>query len=129
MAIAFLIGRIVFGAYWLHAAYGHLVHPGGMVGYAQSKGVKSPKLAIVGTGLLALLGGLSILLGAWPVVGVALLVIFLVGVSFKMHAFWSATDPMAKMGDSINFWKNMALVGALLMFLAIPQPWLYSLGW
>jgi len=36
---------------------------------------------------------------------------------------------MAKMGDRINFMKNMALIGALLMFLAIPMPWAYSIGW
>jgi len=75
------------------AAYGHLSKPSNMVGYAASKGVGSPKAAIVGTGILMLLGGLSLLLGAWPVVGVILLVIFLLGASFKMHAYWKETDP------------------------------------
>ena len=75
------------------------------------------------TGLLALAGGLSILLGVWTTWGVALLVLFLLGVSFKMHAFWSVQDPMARMNDRISFWKNMALAAAMLMLLAIPVPW------
>jgi len=129
MTTAFLIGRIIFGIYWLMAAYQHLFKAGEMVGYAGSKGLKSPKAAIVGTGVLLLLGGLSILLGAYTTVGIVLLVIFLLGVSFKMHDFWKASDPMAKMGDRINFMKNMALIGALLMLLAIQLPWAYSLGW
>jgi hypothetical protein len=35
---------------------------------------------------------------------------------------------MAKMGDMVNFTKNVALLGSSLMFLAIPQPWPFSLG-
>ena len=32
-----------------------------------------------------------------------------------MHNFWSVQDPQQKMGDQINFFKNMALLGAALM--------------
>jgi putative oxidoreductase len=39
-----------------------------------------------------LLGGLSMLLGVYPVVGIILLIIFLLGVSFKMHAYWKVDD-------------------------------------
>ncbi len=45
-----------------------------------------------------------------------------------MHNFWAVQDPMQKMGDMVNFTKNMALVGYTLMILAIPQPWVYSVG-
>jgi uncharacterized membrane protein YphA (DoxX/SURF4 family) len=56
-------------------------------------------------------------------------ILFLLPVSFTMHNFWAAQDPMQKMGDMLNFTKNMALIGCVLMFLAIPQPWPYSLGY
>lgn len=131
MTIAFLIGRVILGLYWLNTAYGHIFKSAGMVGYAQSKGVKSAgtaKFAVVGTGILALLGGPSVLVGYRPELGIACLVIFLIGVSWKMHPYWKEADPMAKMGDRVNFWKNMALLGALLAMLAIPLPWVYSLG-
>ncbi len=127
MNTAFLIGRIIFALYWLGASYKHLIKSGEMVGYASSKGLKSPKAAIILTGVLLLLGGLSMLLGVYPTAGVIILIIFLLGVSFKMHAFWAESDPMAKMGDRINFEKNMALVAALLMMLAIAQPWPFAL--
>ncbi len=129
MTTAFLIGRIIFAVYWLIAAYAHLFKSSHMIGYASSKGVKSAKIAIIGTGILLLLGGLFLLLGIYVQIGIILLIIFLLGVSFKMHAYWKETDPMARMGDHINFWKNMALVGALLMLLAIPLPWAFSMGW
>jgi hypothetical protein len=44
-----------------------------------------------------------------------------------MHQFWKIQDPMARLGELINFQKNLALMGATLMFLVIPQPWPLSL--
>ena len=68
------------------------------------------------------------LLGVYPVVGIVLLIIFLLGVSFQMHNFWKVADAQMKQIDMINFTKNMALVGALLMILLLPHPWPMSLG-
>ena len=127
---AFLIGRLILGIYWLQTAYNHLVKGAGLVGYTQSKGVKSAgtaKLAVYGTGLLALIGGLSILLGYHPHYGIAALVIFLLGVSFKIHDYWNVQDPMAKMNERINFMKNVALIGAILAMAAIAEPWAFSI--
>ena len=86
-----------------------------------------PKASVAFSGVLLLLGGLSILLGVYPTVGVATLAIFLIPTTFMMHAFWKVEDPMAKMGETVNFMKNMALLGAALTLLAIPQPWTVSL--
>ncbi len=71
----------------------------------------SPKLAVAGTGVILLLGGLSMLLGVYPVVGIILLIVFLLGVSFQMHAYWKVDDAQMKQIDMINFTKNMALRG------------------
>jgi uncharacterized membrane protein YphA (DoxX/SURF4 family) len=68
------------------------------------------------------------LLGAYPVIGVVLLVIFLFGVSFQMHNFWTVQNPQMRMVDMINFTKNLALLGASLMFPIIPRPWPLGLG-
>jgi len=129
MAIIFLVARIVLGLYWLEVAYGHLFKSAGLIGYTQSKGIKSAKAAVIGSGILALLGGLSILFGIRPHYGIALLVIFLLGVSWKMHPYWKVTDQMAKMSERVNFNKNIALAAAILALFAIAQPWVYSLNW
>ena len=128
MEIAFLVGRIIVGLYFLYNAFNHFTKTDMMAGYAGSKGVPAPKLAVLGSGLLLLIGGASILLGFYPKIGIVAVVLFLLGVSFKMHDFWAVQDPNQKMSDQINFLKNMALLGAALMFLAIPEPWPYSLG-
>lgn len=92
------------------------------------QGMPAPKIAVAGTGIFVTLGGLSLLLGVYPVVGVILLIIFLLGVSIKIHNFWADQDPQTKMMEMINFTKNMALLGAALMFLAVSRPWPLSLG-
>ncbi|MEK7646386.1 MAG: DoxX family protein [Patescibacteria group bacterium] len=123
ISILFIVGRIIFGLYWLRQAYNHLFHSAGMIGYAQSKGVPQPKLAVLGTGVLIAIGGLSILSGMWITIGLSAIAIFLVGVTFTMHAYWKDTDPMSKMGNEINFWKNLALLGAVLMMFAFSGSW------
>lgn len=127
MDIAFLIGRIIVGLYYLMAAFNHFTQVQTMSGYAQSKGVPAPSLAVVGSGILLLIGGLSILTGYQPLIGVIALVIFLVPTSLMMHNFW-AVDEEQRMTEMTQFMKNMALLGSALMFLAIPTPWPFGLG-
>ena len=126
MAVSFLIGRIIVGLYYISSGIRHFTHLNMMAGYAGSKGVPLPKLAVPGSGALLVIGGLSLLLGYQPVIGIAAVVLFLIGVSPMMHNFWAVQDPMQKMAEMVNFTKNMALLGSALMFLAIPQPWMYS---
>jgi len=128
MEIAFLIGRIIVGGYYLFNAVAHFAQLDMMAGYAGSKGVPAPKLAVIGTGVLLLVGGLSILLGFLPLVGVIALVLFFLPVTFMMHSFWTVEDPQMKMAEMTNFAKNMGLLGSALMFLAIESPWPLSLG-
>ncbi len=99
-----------------------------MTGYTASKGVPFPKLAVFGSGIVILLGGLGILLGVYVQWAVLLLAVFLIIVTFKMHNFWSITDPNAKMTDMIMFMKNLALLGGALAFLFVPGPWMFSLA-
>ncbi len=123
----FIIGRILLGGFFINSGINHFKGIGMMSGYAQMKGVPLPKVSVAFSGALVLLGGLSVLLGVYPTVGVAALALFLIPVTFMMHAFWKVQDPMAKMSERVNFTKNMALLGAALILLAVPQPWTVSL--
>ena len=126
-SVLFLIGRILFGGYFIMMAISHFSRVEPMAGYAQSKRVPMPKPAVLFTGLLLLVGGVGILLGIYINLAVAALVLFFVPVTFIMHAFWKIQDGQAKMMEQIQFMKNTALLAAILMLLAIPQPWPMSL--
>ena len=115
MDILFLVGRILFGGYFLMMGVNHFMKAGMLRGYAQSKGVPAPAMAVA-------VGGVYVIWGLWA------LVVFLVPVAFKMHDFWTVEDPQAKMAEMTNFLKNIALAGAVLMMMMLQLPWPYALN-
>ena len=129
MDVLFVAGRILFGRFFVFSGIRHFQHLAMMAAFTGSKGFPAPKLAVVGSGLLIIAGGLSILLGVRPAWGVALISAFLIPVTFVMHQYWKHTDPMMRINDQVNFLKNVALLGAAWMLLMIPQPWPISLRW
>lgn len=127
MEILHLVGRVIFGGFFIYNGLNHFMNLGMMKGYAGSKDVPAPGLAVTGTGIMLVVGGVSVLLGLWPQVGLWILVLFLVPVSFLMHDFWAA-PPEQRQSEMINFMKNLALLGATLMMLQTSSDWTYTLG-
>ena len=123
MDYVFLLGRILFGGFFIVGGINHFRHLGMMAGYSASKGVPAAKGAVICSGLLVLFGGLSVAVGWHPQIGLACIVLFLLPVTFLMHAYWNETDPMQQMSQRVNFQKNVALLGAALMMLLVPLPW------
>ncbi|MFI9414337.1 DoxX family protein [Nocardia gamkensis] len=118
MDVVVLIGRVLFAVLFLTSALGHFTQTEAMAGYAQSKGVPMAKAAVLGSGLLFALGGLSVLLGVWADLGALLLVLALVPTAVVMHRFWQETDEETKQSELIQFSKDVALAGAALMLFA-----------
>jgi uncharacterized membrane protein YphA (DoxX/SURF4 family) len=90
-----------------------------LAGYAKSKNVPYPKLAVLVSGLFLLLGGLGVLFWLYPTVALVLIAVFLLVVSFAMHNFWADKDDATRSANTINFSKNMALLGAALMLMTL----------
>ena len=67
------------------------------------------------SGLIALAGGLSVLLGYRAKVGAWLLVVFLVPITLAIHNFWAVHDPMAAQIQQVMFMKNLSMLGAALL--------------
>lgn len=116
MAI-FLLGRVIFGAYFIYSGFKHFRDEKMLTGYAKHKGIPSPRLAVLLTGAMMIVGGLGFL--SWNYVGesATLLLLFMIPTTFTMHAFWKVSDPAQKAQETIAFGKNMAIIGALLMML------------
>ena len=128
MDLLLLVGRIVFGGFFIMSGINHFTNAGMMSGYAKSKNVPASYLAVVGTGVMLVLGGASVLLGLFPVVGLLLLILFLVPASVLMHNFWTVQDPQMRAAEQINFLKNIALTGAALALMYGAANWPLSLS-
>ena len=114
MELLLLVGRFLFGVFFVMSGINHFTNAGMMSGYAKSKNVPLAYLAVVGTGVMLVLGGVSVLLGLFPVVGLVLIVAFLLPTSVLIHNFWTVQDPQARAAEQVNFLKNLALAGAAL---------------
>lgn len=130
MKVLQLIGRFFFGLVFLvNGIAGHFMSHDLLSRYAGSKGVPFPEVLIIITGIMIVLGGLSVITGYRRKLGLWLLVAFLVPVAFIMHDFW-AVPPEQAMAERAQFMKDMALAGAaaIMIAFATDEPWPYSLG-
>jgi putative oxidoreductase len=123
MKTPFLLGRLVFGGFFLYSGINHFMQRKTMAQYAGAKGVPAPELAVQASGAALVIGGASILLGVKPKLGTAAILGFLAGVSPVMHPFWPVEDPAQRQQEMINFTKNMALLGGALALMGVEEPW------
>jgi putative oxidoreductase len=123
MKAPFLIGRLLFGGFFLYNGINHLRQRKNMAQYAASKNVPMAEVAVVGSGIALIVGGTSVLLGVKPKLGSLAILGFLASVSPVMHDFWRQEDPNQKMNDMVNFTKNMALLGGALALMSVEEPW------
>lgn len=110
-----VLGRILFAAIFLAAAPRHFTAEA--VTHARDLGVPLARLGVPLSGALAILGGLSVLLGYQTRLGALSLIAFLVPVTFLMHAFWQLSDPVQIHIQRAMFMKNLSMLGGAL-FLA-----------
>jgi putative oxidoreductase len=108
-----VLGRFFFALIFLLAGANHFSKQ--TIGYAASQGVPLASIAVPLSGVLAIAGGLSILLGYRAKLGAWLIVLFLVPVSLMMHKFWAVTDPMMAQLQMIMFMKNVSMLGGALL--------------
>lgn len=127
--IAFLVGRVLFGVLLGFMGVNHFTGLDGMSGYAEAKGVPFPRLSVVVSGSVLVLGGLAIILGVFPLLGAAAIAVFLLVVTPTIHDFWSVDDPDQRQAELNNFLKNAALFGAALLIVSIGgTAWPYALN-
>ena len=111
-ALVFL-GRLFFALTFLVMGAGHFAKQ--TIAYAAAQGVPLASVVVPLSGLLAVVGGLSILLGYHARIGAWLIVLFLVPVTFMMHKFWTVTDPMMMQMQMAMFMKNISMLGGALL--------------
>ena len=108
-----VLGRFLFALIFVMAGANHFNKQ--TIGYAASQGVPLAGIAVPLSGVLAIVGGLSILLGYRAKLGAWLIVLFLVPVTLLMHKFWGVQDPMMAQIQMVMFMKNVSMLGGALL--------------
>ena len=113
MEIALITGRILFSVLFIFSALGHFKQS--TIGFAASKGVPFASFVVPFSGVMELVGGISILIGYEARIGAWLLVLFMIPVTFVFHPFWKIKDPMQKQMEMATFLKNISILGGALI--------------
>jgi putative oxidoreductase len=112
-SIVFLIGRILFSLIFIIKAFSHFTPQA--IQHAEYMGVPAATVLVPLAGLIALVGGLSVILGYRGRIGAWILVAFLVVTAFGMHRFWQEPNGYRMLMNHFCFWKNISMIGAALM--------------
>lgn len=108
-----LLGRVLFSAIFVLAGAKNLSPHA--IQAAAAQGVPLASVAVPAAGILALVGGLSVLLGYRARTGAWMLVLFLAPVTFAMHRFWAVADPQLAQLELTMFLKNLSMLGSALL--------------
>ena len=123
----FLFGRLLFGGVLAFNGVNHFLDIEAMTEYAESKGVPRPRFAVVFTGGMLVVGGIGLVLGAFPTFAAGTLAVFLLVVTPIMHDFWAVPSQQQEQ-EMIHFLKNVTMIGAALLFLAMSAiAWPYAI--
>ena len=112
MNYVILTGRVFYSLIFLMTIFSNFSQKA--ISEAVAQGVPLASIAVPLSGIIAILGGLSVALGYKAKWGACLLVLFLIPVTLMMHNFWAISDPMMAQMQQIMFMKNLALLGAAL---------------
>lgn len=114
---AALAGRVFLAILFIWSGFGKLTGFAGTAGYIASKGLPMPTVLAALAVAIELGGGILLLLG-WRARWVALLMaLFLVVITPIFHAWWASPEAQVGM-QKINFFKNVSILGGMLMVFA-----------
>lgn len=116
-AAASLPGRVLLSAIFIHAGFGKLMAPAQTKALMASVGhLPMVPLLYVLTVIVELGGGLLILFGWKTRWAAAVLFLFLIPVTLTFHTQWAT--PQQQMMQETQIFKNLAIMGGLLMMVA-----------
>lgn len=114
MNVIAIIGRACYALMFMISGYMHFTKV--TINFAGTMGVPFAPFLVPFSGIIAILGAISITLGYKTRLGALLIIVFMIPVSVMMHPFWKETNPFAHQGQLFNFMKNICILGAAIHF-------------
>jgi len=109
------VGRALFALIFVTSVFGHFSRA--TIEQASAHGVPFATVLVPAAGMLALVGGVLVVLGYRARFGAFLVLLFLVPVTLVMHKFWGIVDPQVAQLQRVMFMKNAAIAGGALLIM------------
>lgn len=116
--VVLLLARVLIAALFIPAGWGHLTNVSGFAQYLGSTGVPGPAIAwaVVGA-VIEFFGSLALLVGFQARLAALALAAFTLIAAILGHPYWAA-DAASMRNQYIHFYKDIAIVGGLLVLFA-----------
>ncbi|SAL81915.1 DoxX family protein [Caballeronia arvi] len=121
----FLLARLLLMVLFVLFGWQKLVGFSGTVAYMGSVGAPAPTLSAIIAVVMELIVGIAIVIGFYTRPLALLLALYTLGTAFIGHHYWTMTG-MEQYANMINFYKNLSIIGGLLL-LVVTGPGRYSL--
>lgn len=108
-------GRFLFSLIFIMSGISHF--SSASIQYAASSGVPLASILVPISGLIAIAGGLSVLLGYHARFGAGLILLFMIPVTLIMHDFWNIQDAQAAQQQMAHFMKNISIIGGAVLMM------------
>src|SRR5437868_15216993 len=119
-----LIARLLLTAEFAIAVNGKITDWSGQAGYMASHGMTMIAPLLGAALVIELVGTLALVTGYQARAAAAVMFVYLGIVGVRLHDFWNIADPMAAGGAQTQFFKNVGMMGGLLMIAAYgPGRW------
>ncbi len=105
---------ILLGIFFVLNGLNHLFNTNVLREYAEKKGLFSPRIMVLISGLALIFGGISLVVPAVRIYGIIGLCAFLIVASFTIHSFWREKEPKDRLVESMHFAKNLAILTELI---------------
>ena len=115
---AALVGRILLAAIFVMSGFSKIGGFAGTAGYIASKGLPLSEVGAAIAIAVELGAGLMLVAGFKARLAALAIFVFLIPTTFVFHAYWQL-PPDQQMADFLVFWKNLAIMGGMLMVYAM----------
>ncbi|SAL69478.1 DoxX family protein [Caballeronia terrestris] len=119
-----LLARVLLMALFVYFGWQKLTGFSGTVAYMTSTGAPAPTLSAIIAVVMEFAVGIAIVVGFYTRPLALLLALYTLGTALIGHHFWTMTG-MEQYANMINFYKNISIMGGLLL-LSVTGPGKYS---
>lgn len=108
-----LFGRIMLGWIFMRSGYGKIFDIAAVGATFPARGIPA-WMAYVSVPA-EFFGGIALIVGFATRYVAIILFIFTVVATFSSHRYWDFTDPAVRRVQDVNFWKNISILGGILV--------------
>jgi uncharacterized membrane protein YphA (DoxX/SURF4 family) len=112
------LARPLLASMFITGGFDALRNPGGRPGLVAQAGLEDADKLVRINAVTQLVGGLALATGRLPRLSAIALAGSLVPTTYIGHPFWAETDKVAKKQQQIHFFKNLSMLGGLVLAAA-----------